>query len=51
MELLAKQALMLERPEPIRQLLEKALEDAGLERLLHRPNVSIADGNARRITW
>jgi phosphotransferase system enzyme I (PtsP) len=46
MESLAKQALMLERPEPIRQLLGKALEDAGLDRLLPRPDVNIADGNA-----
>jgi phosphotransferase system enzyme I (PtsP) len=45
MESLAKQALMLERPEPIRQLLEKALEDAGLDRLLRRPNASIAEDN------
>jgi phosphotransferase system enzyme I (PtsP) len=46
MKSLAKEALMLERPEPIRQLLEKALENAGLDRLLHRPNTSIADDNA-----
>jgi phosphotransferase system enzyme I (PtsP) len=45
MKSLAKQALMLERPEPIRQLLEKALEDAGLGRLLRRSDANIADEN------
>ena len=43
MQSLAKKALMLDRPEPIRQLLEKALEGAGLDRLLRRPTTSIAD--------
>ena len=42
MQSLAKEALMLDRPEPIRQRLEKALEDAGLDRLLRRPNANIA---------
>jgi signal transduction protein with GAF and PtsI domain len=43
MQSLAKKALMLDRPEPIRQLLEKALEGAGLDQLLRRPTTSIAD--------
>jgi hypothetical protein len=34
---------MLDRPELIRQLLEKALEDAGLDGLLRRRNASITD--------
>ena len=46
MESLAKEALRLEKPEPIRRLLENALEDVGLGRLLRRPNASIADNNA-----
>jgi phosphotransferase system enzyme I (PtsP) len=46
MKSLAKAALMLERPESIRQLLAKALIDVGLDRLLHRPNTSIANDNA-----
>lgn len=43
---LAKQALMLERPEAIRLLLEQALIDAGLDRLLHRPEANVADVDA-----
>jgi hypothetical protein len=43
MQSLAKEALMLDRPELIRQLLEKALEDAGLDGLLRRRNASITD--------
>jgi phosphotransferase system enzyme I (PtsP) len=45
MESLAKEALMLERPEPIRQLLDKALKDAGLDRLLRRAHTNSADDN------
>ncbi len=45
MESLAKKALLMERPEPIRLLLENALEDAGLDRLLHRPNANITNDN------
>ena len=45
-ESLARQALRLEKPEAIRLLLEKALRDAGLERLLRWPDANIPDDNA-----
>jgi phosphotransferase system enzyme I (PtsP) len=43
---LAKQALKLERPEAIRLLLENALMNAGLERLLSRPQADVDFLNA-----
>ena len=43
MESLAAEALRLDRPETVRRLLEKALKDAGLDRLLNRPDAILAE--------